>query len=563
MNHTRLAVASLWSAILPTTVFAAGPRTPDPAAAAVWLDRAQHDLESLPAEAPKGQPEFDAISMAVYLYQAGPTDARRDLVIRLLDGKTAAYVGKKESAEQVRFAYLLAAKTHAEVDDSAGARKMLAAAAAPSGAAPTTNPMVQFGSSMMESGLRAETDLLIGDKPAFEKLALTYDRAAFVADELRSIGHPDEAKIADDWYRSHITDKAENQFGFKPSSGLNRVAAATALASEKKYTEALAAAAAADTDLPKSDGDVSMPGCYGFQADVAIAKVASEAGDTANFRMAVKAAIGLLDANQQKGYFDPDTLLRVCLHAKDHDGFTDAAAAMRAMITAQRANVPSWHTYPAEQAHLLGKLALDCFVAGDNAGYQWAVDTAEHDLALPDPQNASSSERETNERCRRRDYLTLATARARAGDTTGADRDTAAALKSKPPGYDYDIEEGWSDIARVYADAGQFDQAIAAASHVDDTYGNLAAHIARREADGGKFDDAWKLIARVPPGDRVRSEYAMAVREVQAGRESAMADRVKSLSTPQEKAMVELAVGQTLVGKEFFGDLRAYRPKDE
>jgi len=75
-----------------------------------------------------------------------------------------------------------------------------------------------------------------------------------------------------------------------------------------------------------------------------------------------------------------------------------------------------------------------------------------------------------------------------------------------------------------------------------------------------------KLVANVPLRQRIGTEYQMVVCEVRAGNVSDVAARPDSMKTPYERAMLELAIGQTLIWQGVFWpvsqlDARSWRLK--
>ena len=105
-----------------------------------WLDRAEHELATLPADAHRDGPLPFPSELATEIYRSRPTDARRALAERFVNAGLKSQLSKSGLPEHMYQAYLDAALNFAMLDDSVAARRMLAAADKPTGLAPTTDP---------------------------------------------------------------------------------------------------------------------------------------------------------------------------------------------------------------------------------------------------------------------------------------------------------------------------------------------------------------------------------------------------------------------------------------
>jgi hypothetical protein len=97
----------------------------------------------------------------------------------------------------------------------------------------------------------------------------------------------------------------------------------------------------------------------------------------------------------------------------------------------------------------------------------------------------------------------------------------------------------------------------------DDLYGGVPMHIALRQSEAGRFDDAWRMALRVPMRRRIALEYQSAVRQVQARQLANVSARVDAAKSVYERALLELAVAQTLLGRPYQGNFRAFRLDDD
>jgi hypothetical protein len=507
-----------------------------------WLDRAESDIAALPADTPADFILAQPHELAIALYRTAPTDDRRGLALRLIDRVAEVEAGKKKSAEQVRAAYVDAAMLHAQLDDLDGARRCLAAADKPSGALPSTDPIMPLADGFTQA-FRAETMLLLGDRAAFERADLTPLGYAIIDRDLRGSGHPDEAKMVEDWAARKSKAQAQTQPAGFDDPGQDRVEAAKALATTGKWADAFKAAAAADVDLPVRKDEVVLRGYNTFNAFVAVGREARDAGSIDQYRLARTAAIDVLK-KYPDGFFNIMDLLDLCARARDKDGFSDAEAQFRL------------HNGKPSDVRSLAQFGTLCARMGDIAGYLTAVDEAEQVLSKPDRDESATAEQ------RAIGFLYVAGARARAGDIAGVARDVDASKRTAKLDGGY-LDDGWENVCDGYADAGLFDQAVAAMADMkDDRYGGIPIYIALRQAEAGRFDDAWLMALRVPMRRRIELEYQLAVRQVQAGQLANVSARVDAAKSAHERAVLDLAIAQALLGRPYQGNFRRLRPFD-
>jgi hypothetical protein len=557
MTIDRIAKLLLWGAV--TALLSVQLRAGQPGAvlttAEVWLDRAQTEIAALPDDPPRGMVFAHPGAVALDLYLTVPTEQRRLLALQLVDRELQSKLAKKKSAEETEMLHADSAMDHALLGDAEGARQQLAVAHAQSGGQPTTDPAVRLLVQIhYPDQVEGEADLLLGDRPSFLRLGLPLSAASLIGDDLLATGHPAEAQSALDY----VTDPANSSHAglYDPAQIRDPV---RRLVAEKKWADALAIV---DKSVPMNEGDphVRLSGYHAIEAYAIIADAALDVGATDTYRLAVKAATALLRAHPKELSLDDEGLLRVCVRVGDRTAFDVAATIGRQEIEAER---KSRDHYSASDVWPLAKLARWYAAIGDMANYQTAVDECERDLGLPIAAAASADEKARDERSRAGEYLLVGAARARAGDSAGEHRDTELSIETVKL-TDDQWDEGWSTVIHAYADAGLFDRAVAALVRArDDDYGLFPAYIARREAAAGKWDEAWKLAASVPNLERIRLDYVLAVGEVKAGKESELLGRVDALKTPQERAMVDLATAQALLGREYFGQCRTFRTRDD
>jgi len=66
----------------------------------------------------------------------------------------------------------------------------------------------------------------------------------------------------------------------------------------------------------------------------------------------------------------------------------------------------------------------------------------------------------------------------------------------------------------------------------------------------------------LPIRGRVRLDYVLAVTEIQAGQQQDLLNRLPSIASPNERALIELAAAQALSHKEYQGDYHEWRPRE-
>jgi hypothetical protein len=119
-------------------------------------------------------------------------------------------------------------------------------------------------------------------------------------------------------------------------------------------------------------------------------------------------------------------------------------------------------------------------------------------------------------------------------------------------------------IPPIACSTSGFNDALAVATKVgNDPSGDLPKYLARRQAQAGKFDDAWKTLGPLPTRDRIAGEYDLIVRQVQAGQADTLPARIDAMPSPYERAVADIGVAATLLQRPFAGILRAYRPKED
>ncbi len=519
------------------------------------MTRAQRDIAALPPDTPKDAVMMSPLVLAVQLYLAAPNDERRALAISILDRDVKKFAAVKESAEQVKMLYDAAALEHAKLGDFDGARKLLALADQPSGAPPTTNPMVQMVAGWGDES-RAEAYLLMGDTAGFDRVKSTVRMLPVVADDLRSMGFVKEANIA-----AEAAKTAPPLFGPAPkipgtSAGWDRVESARDLARDGKYDDAMKVAATADDNLPAdAAGHHTDPGRYAFDAYAEIAGAAEKDHDPVHFDAAKAAALAVLQKHPTTSN-EMMAFVQTCAAAKDHPAFETAANSYLEQVRRERSSAVNRTTALQVVARLYSDM-------GNRAEAVATADEAEKQLSTARKElSATDEDKDRHLRQMAEDYLWIAAARARLGDVAGVNRDTELSkqVTTLEGGY---WDEEWAEVIHGYLKAGMIDEAVAALplARWDDEYGGLHADVARAMAHAGRWDDAWNMAAKIPSINRPRVEYLFAVMEVAAHREGDLSGRIGGLKTPYDKALVELAAGQAMTGKTYQESFRMFKEK--
>ena len=527
----------------------------DPAAAP-WLARAETDIAGLSPNVPEGLEMLAPDALAVELYATAPTEARRKLAGQIIDRSVEYRVALHKSAEWewTQGAYLVGAVYHARIGNFDDARRLLLAA----NREPTTSPTTQPYAELARSGLRmaeAETDLLLGDRAGFEKVKVDWLGYSGMMHELSACGHADLAELVARWWENHpeVDPKWPTTPAELQSPGDDRVEAVRRLTHPGTLADAMKAAESLVTDPPKNK-DASSYYHAAVEAYSAIAQESVNAHDVISFRLCRAAVVELLQKHPEQSTSTwIDGLLQLCVLAGDREGFRILAPPIHAKLIRE--------PWDPSNIELLTQIAQGYAAFGDVADYQSVVKEAERFLSVPqDDASATDDQKARSAQTRALGYLQLAAARARMSDPAGVERDKKASMETAK--LDADTwDEGWWWVVRGYADAGLFGRATGGlAEFHNDEFGLLASYIARHEAAARRYNDALKLVANVPLRQRIGTEYQMVVCEVRAGNVSDVAARPDSMKTPYERAMLELAIGQTLIGKEYFGQFRSWMP---
>jgi hypothetical protein len=521
------------------------------APAEVWLGRAEKEIAALPAETPKEFMLVQPQELAVQLYLTTPSNERRKFASSMIDRAVKRYLDHTDSAEHLQGIYSGGALEYATVGDFDNARRLLDLADQAGRAKPTAEPWAQMFNG---SGERAEAFLLMGDNAAFYKMKLPAPSVGVMADDLRSMGRLEEAKIADGTMKSAMDIFKDPSAKPAVDTGMDRVEKARDLAEAGNYDQAFKVAATAD-DLPADkDGFRKDPGWYSFDAYASIARMAVRAGDLPHFAQAKTQAIELLKKYPSTNFSELNNFTDQCAKAKDHDAFEIAAQAEQVQM--QRSERPTDRAYP--WAHLAALYAE----MGDNANYSATAERAEKE-ALAQLKDFIVHEDKKRDQLRHVavDYLWIAAARARMGDVAGVNRDAdlSSQVTTLDGGY---WDEEWAEVIHGYVAAGLVDQAASALPFAKwEDYGTLHVDVATALAHMGRFDDAWKLAGQTATLGRIRLDYRLAVLEMQTHHETEAAARVDGLKSPYEKAVVELAIAQAMTGKPYTGYFRVFAEK--
>jgi hypothetical protein len=367
--------------------------------------------------------------------------------------------------------------------------------------------------------LAAATLIVLGDKAGFDRLQLSAETLSNVAHLLSDCGRTNEAGEVVGFERRSMTGGARLN-----SAGVIRLS--TDLASYGSGAEAIKFA----MGINDQNGETS------FGALVAIAQSSSSPTDAAEAR---RQAVALVKSHPGGKFFDRDERIRyfempkndllelalMCGRARDVQNFDDAATALTSRLDAAAGG----------QSDLKIRIKLARIAA--------AAGSAKYAALIDDAERRAGSDTDLSDQAV--DFLRLAGARARAGDLPGTDRDldrSAAAAKID----DYTRDSHQVELILAYADAHEFDRATAAmAALKDKSIMWLVEYLPYREADAGRYDDAWKEADN--SSGRSRSELALYISVMQAaagGSEEAL-KRLGGMSAA-DRCAIEIAVGSTL-----------------
>jgi hypothetical protein len=552
---------------MPHLAIAAGAPTTGPATAQLWLDRAQREIAALPV----GDTSPDVVLvqpqlLSMYLYRMAPSNPRQALAIHLIDQDLQIEVDKKTSVVQVQAAYVGAAQLHAEVDDLDGARRLLALSKDPVDA-PVADPSVQ---AIINAGInqyQADIALRLGNDAGFEQIDLPAIPAMFVAKNFRWEGLNALADKADDWaikkYLAASTQPAAPAdpkmvpLPFFGDTGPELVVdAIQAEVDTGNFAAASQMAAKAEDNLPSTS--LFSEGYLRCQAYRVIARAAVKAGDLAQYADARDAFIAVATKYPGDRQSEFQNFLGISIRADDKTGFAAIASLWKSAIT-DKASSPTLRLEYAQETSQIAGLYGEF---GDRDNCQSLIDEAEKVLATamqqPNPDTATHDAGRIAE-----DYLWIAAARARVGDTTGVATDEAASIKAARVDPML-LEDARLNIVWAYADTGHFEQALAeAAKDTADDSKFLLRDISRRQSNAGKFDDAWQTIAPMPMRTRMLAEYYIIVEQTRTGQTTGLAERIDAMPNPNERALANLAAAGALMGNPYAGALRMYKPTEE
>ena len=549
----RLPRTTKWPALAILALLTAATAAAAPPSAAPWFDRAERDIAALPAETPKDLAVLQPSDLAAWLFRTAPTEGRRQLAIRLTLRAADQYLKHPLSAEQEVATRVTTAAVLASFGDAGDARRWLAAADAPPTTSPTTDPFVRTFVDPTGQPWRLEAQLLLGQPMPAVMPNLGGIGYLMLVRTLADDGRPDLARQVIDRQRTLLNARAATQPATDTAAAADAASSRSEMAHELADTGDFAAAlkeAATIGTGPQINWTVRA---YGE-----IAQAAHHAGRTDVCRSACGEVVKLLP---QPGVYDlsaAEEVAGLLLRSGDRAAAIAAADVVRHHL--DQARPPA---LPTDGLSTRMRLAQFYVEAGDRADYRSLVERAEADLSavakLPDRQTDS----DLNQRAT--DYFDVAAAHARAGGVASANIDVAAALRCGKPG-DLTLDDGWSDLADAYADAGEFDLAVAALNRrPPHEFDDAVRHVARRMALAGRSDQAWRLAtaATVDAHSRMEAEYQLTVIAVAARQADAVAARLPGLPTANERALVELAVGQALMGKAYDGFFAAFRPREE
>jgi hypothetical protein len=525
---------------------------PPPSPEQVWLDRLDRDTAAVPVNGEAGMALLRRSFLTDQAYLLAPTEARRAAALAAIDADVRAGIDEHQSAEQDLMWRVGCAAAHANLNDAPGARRWLAEADAPATTAPTTNPMVSLGGGFTDA-FRIETELLLGDRSLLDKSELGWLSYTSMVDELAWGGHPAEARLVVDRARAvatmHVKKPAEMQ---NPLDERGVVVQDLLTLGDRPAAFKAVAEIAGMTPDESHHRDI-----IDREIRSALEKIALDAlraGDHEDYLNSRRAAVETL---ARPPLWDLDRIpdwCRLCLRAGDREGFDAFADAMRREM---KSGDSTGIMDVMERAELAGL----CWRIGEKDQYKSLMAGLEANMPGVASRAGRGSDRDRQETAQ--EYFYLAAAYARAGDKPAVDRNVSRALAAGKLD-DGNLGDGWNDVADGYADAGLLDDAMAAdAKNPDIQYRSVAVLIARRLAAAGRVDEAWKLAGSLTPRYRVFAEYALAVEQTRAGRLDDLNARADAARTPQERALIDLAVSQTLAGKPYAGMLKVYRPNDD
>ena len=393
-----------------------------------------------------------------------------------------------------------------------------------------------------------------GDRAPLDKSELGWLSYAALVDALASGGHPAEARLVVDRARALIADQLAKPRVEYQDPDFDQEMVVEHLLTLGDRPAALKAASEVVAMPPRGIHKRDSIDEIARSAFRKIATDALRAGDKADYLAARKAAVETLarPLEWQVGRI-PDWC-RVCLRADDREGFDVFANAMRDELKK--------NTGPFSIMDVMEKtdLAALFWAAGEKDQYSTLIGGLEKDLGKAAGGDGSAAE--NFKKYEGEEYFLLAAAYARAGDKPAVDRNVALALKAARLD-DGELSDRWNEIAFGYAEAGLLDDAVTAEAKVPDkAYRSVAVEIARRLATAGRIDDAWRLAWTLTPRDRAVADYQLAVDETGAGKTDDLAVRADAAPTPHERVLIEMAAARTLLGKQYSGLFKIYRPAD-
>jgi tetratricopeptide (TPR) repeat protein len=474
-----------------------------------WLARADVDLAKIVDTRPTDV-LFDNAELSVAVFDAGPTDRRRETAARVIRSQAAARAAAADSAELRVADFNTAAGQMAEIGDLDGAAAMLAEAGKPT-TLPSKKPNENLGRSDYSRAIAlialGKTDE-IGNLPPWPWLV--HQSCC----KFRDIGRDD---LADELLQAARASNRCTGDDLQSMAWVN-------LADAGYFSQALVAAAVE----PPADGHL----IYLFGDQVRVARMALRAGDK-------QVLAKLRDAMLQR------------LRRHPEDVHTEQELGMVVSLTAeagdcrgldQLSDFYTAHPPANSAAEIESMLAVACVDAGN-------VDTARKHLDrviaavhkdYADPNVSARGNFEAG--------MCLAKTYARLGDVESANRAMTESPNRPDPKSTVALQP-YFELESAFAAAGLYDEALKLAKAGDPTDFDWAAEmIACEMAFAGHYLDAVKLALQIRPPGRMPTLYYIAVTQVRR-HDTTHPGWLDRVPTAQERVLLDIFVANGILGR--------------
>jgi hypothetical protein len=487
--------------------------------AAVWFDRAEKDLRDAESEADKP----DTFSLAMELYQLSPTESRKKLAASRLGWAigNAAFL-----PDPLREQMAMGAVYRALLGDPEAARSFLKRYDKVKNERRLDRPIDYDDPA---AAPHIEALLLLGDRDGFDKPEVTVAVLSLAVHKLLEMHQIEQARFLARYEKTKAVSESEDMY----RRTYSRKTAAADLELVGASAESLRAAGVMEEGLA-ADELYPHHGAQ-FMTWVAVAGAANDRNDSRCFQSAADSALKVMTDNPAGQYFGstPENDVFVLLEILAARGERSRFDAIAKQLSSRIDHLTE--TMQLRKAPAQARLSALYAAAGDMQKYKALVDQTEAQAVLDKGDDQAI------------DYWEAATARARAADQTGTDRNILKA--SEVDGFKADdVDRRREAVFTALVDAGAFEGAAVIYSKIKDDDFQLRNHrrMARRLAQAGRYAEAWRLTSPMYPWPSLQLIYEFARIEALAGRTEELSVQITKTKSAYDRAVIEISVGTAL-----------------